>query len=68
MKKRRTYRTKPVKQVDLELVSRARGCVAVHVGLDVGKQEVLAVLRWADGSFERPWLVKNPDERLEETL
>jgi transposase len=32
------------------------------MGLDVGKQEVLAVLRWADGSFERPWLVKNPEE------
>jgi transposase len=35
---------------------------AVHIGLDVGKQEVLAVVRWADGRFERPWLVKNPDE------
>ena len=59
---RRTYRAIPVKQVNLELVSEGQGRQGVHVGFDVGKAEVLAVVRWADGRFERPWLVKNPDE------
>lgn len=62
MRKRRTYRAKPVKQVDLELLNQGREGGAVHVGLDVGKKEVLAVLRRADGFFERPWQVKNPEE------
>jgi transposase len=34
----------------------------VHVGFDVGKQYVLTVARWGDGSFERPWLVNSPGE------
>jgi transposase len=34
----------------------------VRIGLDIGKLEVFAVVRWADGSFERPWKVKNPTE------
>lgn len=68
MRVRRAYRAKPVKQVNWELVSQGElarqgeGGEGVHVGFDVGKEEVLAVLRWADGRFERPWLVKNPDE------
>lgn len=61
MRARRAYRAKSVKQVNWELMSAGREGQAVHVGLDVGKQEVLAVVRWADGRFERPWLVKNPD-------
>jgi len=32
------------------------------VGLDVGKFELLAMCRWSDGEFERPWRVKNPTE------
>lgn len=31
-------------------------------GMDVGKREIFAVLRWADGTFERPWKVANPAE------
>ena len=62
MRSRRTYRARPVKQVDLELVSEGRGCQDAHIGFDVGKAEVLVVVRWADGGFERPWLAKNPDE------
>jgi transposase len=62
MRVRRTYRARPVKQVDLELVSEGREHQSVHVGFDMGKAEVLAVVRWANGDFERPWLVKNPDE------
>jgi transposase len=62
LRTRRAYRAKPVKQVNWELVSRGQGGQAVHVGFDVGKREVLAVVRWEEGRFERPWLVKNPDE------
>jgi len=61
LRTRKAYQAKPVKQVDWELVSEGRGSQAVHVGFDVGKMETFAVLRWADGRFERPWLVKNPD-------
>lgn len=35
---------------------------AVTVGLDIAKSEFLAVLRWSDASFERPWLAKNSEE------
>jgi transposase len=62
MKGRRTYRAISVKQVDLEVVSEGRGPQEAHVGFDVGKVEVLAVVRWGNHQFERPWLVKNPDE------
>jgi transposase len=62
MKGKRTYRAIPVKQVDLKAVSEGRGPQKAHVGFDVGKMEVLAVVRWGNQQFERPWLVKNPDE------
>jgi transposase len=32
------------------------------VGTDIGKRAIVAVVRWEDGGFERPWLVKNPEE------
>ena len=62
MRCRRTYRATPVKRVDFQLVSEGRGPEGAQVGFDVGKVDVLAVVRWANGYFERPWLVKNPDE------
>jgi transposase len=62
MRSRRTYRAISVKQVNLELLSEGQGDQGVHVGFDMGKAEVLTVVRWADGRLERPWLVKNPDE------
>jgi transposase len=62
MRCRRTYRAIPVKQVDLEVVCEGRGSQEAQIGFDVGKMEVLTVVRWGDGRFERPWLVKNPDE------
>ena len=62
MSVRRTYRARPVKQVDWELLSQDREQQSAHVGFDMGKAEVLAVVRWANGDFERPWVVKNPDE------
>lgn len=62
MSVRRTYRARSVKQVDWKLLSQDRRQEGIHVGFDMGKTEMFAVVRWANGEFERPWLVKNPDE------
>ena len=62
MRSRRTYQARPVKQVELELARQGQEGQTVYVGFDVGKHDVLAVPRWPDGRFERPWLVKNPAE------
>ena len=62
MRKKRAYRAADVKNVRLERVLASSPSGTVSVGLDVGKFEVLAVVRWADGTFERPWKVKNPSE------
>jgi transposase len=60
--KSRAYRATGVKRVDWEGLSTGREGVAVRVGFDVGKEAILAVARWEDGRFERPWLVQNPGE------
>lgn len=65
MKRKRAYRATVVKQVDWEVLSVGRQRRAVQVGFDVGKEAVLAVVRWEDGRFERPWLVENPEEIAE---
>lgn len=62
MKVSKAYRAKSVKQVEWKEVVRGRGGQAVRVGVDVGKETLLAVIRWLDGTFERPWLVNNPLE------
>ena len=54
MQKRRKYRATDVKDVALEsLLARAPQGAAV-AGLDVSKFEAFTVMRWRDGSFERP--------------
>jgi transposase len=30
--------------------------------MDIGKYEIRGVVRWKDGSFERPWKAKNPSQ------
>ena len=62
MGKRRAYRATAVKNIDLDKMLASVPEGDVRVGLDIGKLEVFAVVRWADGSFERPWKVKNPTE------
>jgi transposase len=62
MRSRRAYQAKPVKKVELELADHGQEGEPVHVGFDVGKEELLTVARWPDGSFDRPWLAKNPGE------
>jgi len=60
MGKKRAYRSTAVKKVVLQKVVESAPEGDVHVGLDVGKHEVFAVVRWADGTFERPWKASQP--------
>jgi transposase len=60
--KRKAYRSTEVKQVLLEQVLRVAPPGPVSIGLDVGKFEIFVVVRWADGTFERPWKAANPSE------
>ena len=58
--RRRAYRAAEVKDLVLDQVMRTAPAGAATVGLDIGKYEVRAVVRWQDGSFERPWKAENP--------
>lgn len=60
--RKRAYRSTAVKFIDVsEVVSRlSEG--PVSLGLDIGKEAILAVVRDATGHFERPWRIGNPDE------
>jgi transposase len=60
--KREAYRAVAVKQVLVESLITKRTGVGAVVGLDVAKDDFLAVVRWSDGHFERPWRAENPDE------
>ena len=62
---KRAYRRTPVNQVELDQV-RELGLnhseESISVGLDIAKREIVVVVRWGSGDFERPWSVKNPTE------
>jgi transposase len=60
MSKRRVYRATEVNHVRWESLVAGRVAGAVTVGMDIGKFEILVVVRWADSTFERPWRVENP--------
>jgi transposase len=62
MQKSRAYRATKIKQVSVEHVLADSPAGAVHVGLDVGKEEIYAVVRWSDGRYGRPWKALNPSE------
>ncbi len=63
--RRRAYGAARVNDVDVAKVVHGPDGLAVVVGVDVGKYKLLAVCRWADGRFERPWRVDNPGEIVE---
>jgi transposase len=63
--KSRAYRRSDVKLLDRELLVESaakKGAGVVAVGLDIAKDEIVAVLRWSDGEVERPWSLRNPTE------
>ena len=62
MAKSKPYSSVSVKSVDVAAFSAERAGQACVLGIDVAKFELMAVLRWPDGSFQRPWRVVNPDE------
>jgi len=68
--RRRAYRATDVKDLGLEDVLKRAVAGTATAGLDIGKYEIHAVLRWRDGSFERPWKAENPFqvERMVELL
>ena len=61
-KRRKAYRGIRVNDVDVVELAQGRRDEAVIGGVDVGKFEFRAMLRWASGEFERPWRVANPAE------
>ena len=60
--KREAYRAVLVNRVFVESLVTNRAGVGGIVGFDVAKSDFLATVRWADGSFERPWRAKSPEE------
>ena len=60
--KSKAYRGTAVNRVQAEQLGQGRDGQAVTVGIDVGKYRCSAVARWPDGSFERPWVVANPEQ------
>lgn len=60
--KSKAYRAVDVKHVEVRQCLEGRVEASVHVGLDVGKESVLCVLRWGVHDFDRPWRVSNPSE------
>lgn len=62
MRKSKAYRSTEVKNVDLTGVIAKAVSGPIWVGVDVGKNHHFVVIRWSDGSFERPWKVQNPSE------
>src|ERR1700687_4255438 len=62
MSKSRAYSSVRVNQVDASQLAPERAGQEIMVGVDVGKFEVLAICRWPDGQWERPWRVRNPSQ------
>jgi transposase len=63
--RRRAYGGTRVNDVDLVRLTKGKAGLGVTIGVDVGKQTMFAVCRWADARFERPWKIRNPDEIAE---
>jgi transposase len=61
MSKSKPYSAVPVNRVVLEALTLGRDGQAVVVGCDIGKFEILAVPRWGNDDFARPWRVDNPE-------
>lgn len=65
MSTKRNYRRVSVKEISVETLKETaieRGGCGTTVGLDVAKHEIVAVVRWPDSTYQRPWNVDNPGE------
>ena len=62
MNKSKAYRALDVNKVNWERVLTGRENQDGHLGFDMGKRQILCVLRWGGADFERPWRVQNPSE------
>ena len=60
--RKKAYSAVRVNHVDWKNLIHDKEGLAVTVGTDVGKYEILAVCRWEADWFERPWRIKNPCE------
>jgi transposase len=60
MSKSKPYAAVAVNHVLLEQLNKGRAGLDVVVGFDIGKFEILAVPRWGNADFGRPWRVLNP--------
>jgi transposase len=68
MSSKRKYRRTSVKKISLETlkeIALLKAGAGTCVGLDIGKDEIVAVVRWSDGAFECPWVARNPSEIAE---
>lgn len=62
MKKSRAYSSVAVNHVDVAKLGQERAGEDVVIGTDIGKLDIRAICRWADGQWERPWRVCNPSQ------
>jgi transposase len=63
MVSKRAYKRVRVNCVGVnELMAKAKGVAKVSLGLDIGKDEIVACVRWGQEQFEHPWSVRNPFE------
>jgi transposase len=60
--KSKSYRSIPVKQVDLEKVVSGHLNECVEAGLDIGKHWIWVMVRFRDDTYLRPWRASNPLE------
>jgi hypothetical protein len=58
--KSKAYRAVDVNHLQLDRLLLQRHEPLVHAGLDVGKDYIPCVLRWANADGERPWRCRNP--------
>ena len=58
----KTYRSVPVKRVEVEKVLAAHAGEFVEAGFDIGKRWVWTTIRFRDGTCLRPWRAGNPLE------
>src|SRR6266851_3767000 len=60
--KKKAYSSVAVNDVQLAKLLAGREDAAVDVGCDIGKHNVLVMLRWGEADLEKPWRVRHPSE------